>query len=149
MRELQMMTTRFFRRTRIPIAICVFAMTTIMTAPLAPARAQSQEPESGGASMGTMQGYVRDSSGKPVANASVSLLLAAETGIAAKPAQVVHTDSEGAYWFAAVRAGAYSLRAEMNGYADSVAGPVSLTARETKKIDIVLASGEPLAPQTA
>jgi tetratricopeptide (TPR) repeat protein len=110
----------------------------ITMAVFASSRAQSPEPESGGASLGIMQGYVRDSSGKPAANAAVSLVLAAGTGIPARTALITHTDLQGAYRFAALRAGAYSLRAEMTGYGEVVVGPVSLAAKETKKIDLVV-----------
>ncbi len=63
------------------------------------------------------------------------------------PTQITHTDSEGTYRFAALPAGAYSLRAELNGYVDAIVGPVSIAAKETRKIDLVL--GSPKASEEA
>ncbi len=110
-----------------------------MTAAVAPSRAQSEEPGSGTV-LGTIEGYVRDPRGKPVASASVSLLPARGAGATAMFARLTHTDSAGAYRFAAVRPGAYSLRAEMSGYGEAVVGPLTLATKETKKIDLVLAA---------
>ncbi|HMB84010.1 MAG TPA: tetratricopeptide repeat protein [Terriglobales bacterium] len=143
------MTTGHFRQTGIYVAACVLAV----TAALAPARAQSQE--SAGAAMvqgtlqGTVQGYVRDSSGRPVANATVFLQLATGTETLATQTRITHTDSEGAYRFAALREGAYTLHAEMNGYGGPIVGPVSLAPKETRKIDLALVSTKASGPQNA
>jgi tetratricopeptide (TPR) repeat protein len=116
-----------------------------MTVALASGGAQSQEP-GGGVSLGvvqrSVQGSVRDSHGEPMVNVTVSILLEAGNEIPAVPTQTTHTDSEGMYRFAALPAGAYSLRAQLNGYVDAVVGPVSIAAKETRTIDLVLASAE-------
>ncbi len=139
------MTNRFCGQRGVQVAACVCAMTVA----LALGGAQSQEP-GGGVSLGvvqrsvqgSVQGSVRDSRGNPVANVTVSILLEAGNEIPAVPTQIAHTDSEGMYRFAALPAGAYSLRAQLNGYVDAVVGPVSIAAKETRKIDLVLGSAK-------
>jgi tetratricopeptide (TPR) repeat protein len=96
-----------------------------------------------------VQGYVRDSSGRPVVNATVFLQPANRTETIATQNQITHTDSEGAFRFAALRAGAYTLRAEMNGYGEATIGPVSLAPKETTKIDLYLVSPKASQPQSA
>jgi tetratricopeptide (TPR) repeat protein len=132
-------TTRFCAQSRVQVATAVFTM--IVTLALTLGHAQSQQ--------GTIQGSVRDSSGRPVANATVSLTLAPENGIPAPPAQIAHTDSAGAYRFAALPAGAYSLRAHLNGYGDAARGPWNLAENETRKIDLVLTSTQGSEPESA
>jgi tetratricopeptide (TPR) repeat protein len=129
-------TTAHFGQTAIFVAVCVMALTAALT----PARAQSPEATGTATLQGTLQGYVRDSSGRPVANATVFLELGAGEQTLAARAQTTHTDSEGRYRFAALREGAYTLRVEMNGYAEAVAGPVNLAQKETKTIDLALLS---------
>lgn len=152
------MTTRCRGQSGVQVAACVFAVTVA----LALGQAQSQEPAAGvslGVVQGSIQGFVHDSGGEPLANATVSILLAAESGIPATTAQVAHTDSKGAYRFAALPPGAYSLRAHLNGYDDAVVGPVSvgpvsvgpvsLAAKGTRKIDLVLASTKDFEKRSA
>ncbi len=134
------MTPWRFRQTGIYVAVCVLAVLTA----LAPDRAQSQEPAGG-----SLQGYVRDSSSRPVVNATVVLQLATGTETPATPAQITHTDSEGAYRFAALRAGAYTLRAEMSGYDEAIVGPVNLAQQQTLKIDLALVPMKASEPQSA
>ncbi len=134
------MTPWRFRQTGIYVAVCVLAVLTA----LAPDRAQSQEPAGG-----SLQGYVRDSSSRPVVNATVVLQFATGTETPATPAQIRHTDSEGAYLFAALRAGAYTLRAEMSGYDEAIVGPVNLAQKQTLKIDLALVSMKASEPQSA
>ena len=130
------MTSGHFGQTRIYIAGCVLAV----MAAIAPVRAQSQEPASTVALEGTVQGHVRESSGRPVVNATVFLQLATGPETLAKQTQTTHADSEGAYRFAALQEGVYTLRAEMNGYAERIVGPLSLGQKEVKDIDLTLIS---------
>ena len=140
------MTPSHFGGTRIYVAVCILAVTTA----LVPGRTQSQEPPANASLQGTVQGYVRDSRGRPTANATVFLQLAAEPeNPVAAQTQIAHTDSEGAYRFAALRAGIYTLRAEMNGHGSATVSPVNLAQKETKKIDLILASAKSVAPQSA
>lgn len=138
------MTTRFWGRSGMQVAACVFTVTVS----LALGRAQFQEPE-GGVLLGAIEGSVRDSSNKPVANVTVSILLVAGNSTPAVPTQITHTDSAGAYRFAALHAGAYTLRAQLNGYDDAVVGPVSIAVQETRKLDLVLVSTRASEPERA
>jgi tetratricopeptide (TPR) repeat protein len=111
---------------------------TAMVAPLA-AYAQGAAERST-TSQGTVQGFVRDSSGRPLADATVFLQLAAGTNTpVAKPA-VAHTDSDGAFRFSALRDGSYNLRAGGVGYRNAVIDPVSVASNVITTIDIVLVS---------
>lgn len=123
------MTSGHFRQLGIDLAACVLAV--------AAAFAQSQAP-SGNASLGTIQGYVRDSGGLPVANATVFLQPATGAGIPPAQIQTTHADSTGAYRFAALPEGSYILRAEMSGYNQTIVGTVSLAPKQTKQIDFAL-----------
>ena len=122
---------------QIGIYVAVFFLTVV--AALTPARAQSPEP-AGGA---TVQGYVRDSSGRPVATAIVFLRRAPGTETFSTQPQITRTDSEGEYRFSSVHEGA-----EMNDGAPTV-GPVSVSRNETRKIDLVLISTKASEPQGA
>ena len=77
-----------------------------------------------------LKGYVRDSSGRPVANATVSLQLATTAQIPFIPPESTHTDSDGAYRFASLSAGAYVLRAEMTGYGSAIVSRVDVYKRQ-------------------
>jgi len=102
-------TSGHFGQTGIYVVGCVLAV----MAALAPVRAQSQEPAGNITLRGTVQGHVRDSNGRPMANATVFLQFVTGTESQAAQAQITHTDSEGAYRFAALLAGVYTLRAEI------------------------------------
>ena len=126
------MTTGHFGRSEICVALCVLALTLA----LVPAQAQSQE-ESGTA---VVQGHVRDSSRRPVANATVLLKRGTFEQIRADPTKITHTDSEGRYRFEELPAGTYTLRAEMAGYGETTVTPVNLAENGTTTIDLVLIS---------
>ena len=128
------MTASHFGQIAIRIALCVLAL----LATPASARAQSR-PSTGTA---VVHGYVRDSTRRPVANATVVLILGSlgQDETVGPPIQVTHTDSEGHYRFAAIRAGQYTLRAEMVGYDGATIGPGNLRQKETVEIDLFLAS---------
>jgi tetratricopeptide (TPR) repeat protein len=128
--ELIRVTSGRFARTGIYVAACVLAV--------AGALAQSKDPAGNAASLGALEGSVRDSAGRAVANATV--FLQPTTGTGTPPAQIqnTHADSLGAYRFSALSEGAYILRAEMSGYARTIVGPVRLASSETKKIDLTL-----------
>jgi tetratricopeptide (TPR) repeat protein len=99
-------------------------------------RAQAQES----AGTAVVHGYVRDSTHRPVANATVVLVHGILEQALAPPTETTHTDSEGRYRFATLTAGSYSLRAEMVGYDAATAGPGNLGQKETVEIDLFLAS---------
>ena len=54
-----------------------------------------------------------------------------------------HADAEGKYQFTDLKAGAYSLRAEMAGYAAASSGSVALGPKETKQVDLTLTPAAP------
>jgi tetratricopeptide (TPR) repeat protein len=91
----------------------------------------------------TVQGVVRDSSGHPVADATVCLQ--------AKDTQAlkVHTDSAGAYRFSTVPQGVYLLRAEMAGYSVAILEPVALGPKESRTIDLILESAKTIGRQNS
>ena len=122
------MTIGHFGRTRIYLFVCLLALSP------APTQAQSPEP----ARAATLQGYVRDSSGRPLANATVFLEPTTAGQTPANSMQIAHTAADGQFSFAPFPAGAYTLRAEMNGYGRTVVGPLNLTSKETEKVDLVL-----------
>jgi len=115
------------------VGICAACLLSIIVV-LAPTCAYPQEPANGG----VLKGYVRDSGGLPVANATLLLQLATQSPNPAIAAQSTQTDSAGAYRFAALPAGAYTLRAQMNGYSEAIVSRIPLARKEMKKIDLVL-----------
>jgi tetratricopeptide (TPR) repeat protein len=110
-------------------AACILALCAIL-APLS----QAQPPSSGEA---TVQGIVRDSLQKPVADAQVRLQFESDT-------QTLNTltDSKGAFKFSALRIGTYSLRAEMSGKGKATVSPVILGQNETKTVGLTLSTEE-------
>ncbi len=122
-------TSGHFRLSGTYVAACVIAVTATL--------AQSQAP-AGNATLGTVQGYVRDSGGQPLANATVFLQLATGAETPSAQIQITHSDAAGAYRFAALPEGTYTLRAEMGGYDRAIVGPVSLAPKETKYVDLIL-----------
>ncbi len=135
------MTSRYFRATRIPIAFYVLAMIGL----LGTGRAQSSESTI--QATGKVWGYVRDSSGKPLANARVSLQPV--TGDQLPPASqtlTAYTDVNGTYSFGALHPGVYTVRALVSGFAQAILGPVSLSDNQTRKIDLSLVASMSAAP---
>ena len=90
------------------------------------------DTQSGPAGEATVQGTVRDSGDHPIAGATVYLRM--------KDSQMLtaHTDSNGAYRFFAVRAGTYTLHAEMAGYGEATSSSFVLEQKESKVIDLTL-----------
>ncbi|MGO9402329.1 MAG: carboxypeptidase regulatory-like domain-containing protein [Terriglobales bacterium] len=123
------MTSGHFRQTGIYVAACVLAVTAAFAKP---------QDSAGNAALATIQGCVRDSGGRALANATVFLQPATGAGTPSAQIQITHADSAGAYRFAALPEGTYTLRAEMSGYDRAIVGPVSLAPKETKKIDLPL-----------
>ncbi len=124
------MTSGHFRQAGTYVAACVLAAAAMLVA------AEAQPPETAGSAI--VHGYVRDSNRRLLANASVFLKVGTFEQALAAPTQTTHTDSEGHYRFEALRAGAYTLRAEMTGYNGATVTPVNLAQSETTKIDFVL-----------
>ena len=107
------------------------------------ASAQTARHERAGTAV--LQGHVRDSSGRSVADARVLLRRLDEgaKATAAGESQATHTDSGGAFQFSSVREGAYTLRAELKGSdlaqaCVAVVDSLRLARNETKTVDLVL-----------
>jgi tetratricopeptide (TPR) repeat protein len=132
-------TSGHFNRMAIYIAAFALAATAVV-----PDRAHAQESSKRSTTArGIVQGYVRDSSGKPVSNAIVFLQPAAKTSCSATPPSAIepaatHTDSEGAFRFSSLSEGSYNMRAAMSGYQNAAIVPVRVAANVTTKIDLVL-----------
>jgi Carboxypeptidase regulatory-like domain len=94
---------------------------------------ESRAESSGGA---TVQGFVRDSSGRPIAGAKVCLLAEGDQTLTA------NTGPAGAYRFSEVRQGIYSLRAEIHGYDAATFTPVVLRPNESRTIELILESSK-------
>jgi tetratricopeptide (TPR) repeat protein len=124
--------TSGFKRIAIYITVCAVAV----------AAYAQESSERTAAAQGTVKGYVRDSSGKPMSDATVLLQLAAETRrsntTSATEPEATSTDSEGAYRFSSLPEGSYNLGAQMNGYHNATIIPVSVAPNVTTKIDLVL-----------
>jgi tetratricopeptide (TPR) repeat protein len=106
---------------------CEFAALVLLA--LLPLCLQSQES----ATSASLRGTVRDSQGKPVANAAVHLE-------SKDPVQIrtARTDAQGKYSFTALRGGVYVLRTEMAGYSDAEIPSLFFAPKEAKNFDLVL-----------
>jgi tetratricopeptide (TPR) repeat protein len=92
-------------------------------------------------SKSTLQGFVRDSTGKPVANVAVTLLSdlpALNTQKSVSSYHINYSSSDGAYHFGDLAPGIYTLLAAVEGYDTVASEPVKLTSGETKDLDLVL-----------
>ena len=93
---------------------------------------QSVEARPAFSGTATVQGFVRDSSGHPVAGATVCLQAKNGQSLATR------TDPAGAYRFSAVHQGVYTLSTEMPGYGAATFGPIVLGEKESRAIDLTL-----------
>ena len=84
----------------------------------------------------TVQGIIRDTSGKPIPGATIRL--------EAKGAGMItaNADRDGAYHFSSMRPGAYVLRAEKVGYANAIVGPLNFRQNESRTVDLTLESAK-------
>src|ERR1700674_616999 len=104
-----------------------------------PGTAAKPEPSA----FATLQGVVRDVRSRVVADASV--FLHAEDALILRE----RTNSAGAYRFASVRAGTYTLRAEKDGEGATIFGAVIFRPNESKTIDLTLAPPKTGQPNSA
>jgi tetratricopeptide (TPR) repeat protein len=121
-----------------PVTRCALASALFLVFSYGPMKAQNPGEEA------TLRGAVRDSEGKPVADAIVHL----RTGDKA-PVFTTRADSQGNYGFRALHDGVYTLRAEMAGYADAVIPSLFLGPKETKNVDVTLLPAQPRRLQPA
>ncbi|MGA9981517.1 MAG: carboxypeptidase regulatory-like domain-containing protein [Candidatus Sulfotelmatobacter sp.] len=117
-----------------------FLLAGLMSLPMAPALGQDSTPQQ----QGQVEGVVRDSAGKPVAGASVSLQGEDQSKAETK------TDAGGAFIFLAVRAGRYSVKIEKTGSRDAIESSINLLPAEKKHCDLVFrGAGESSAPSAS
>jgi tetratricopeptide (TPR) repeat protein len=83
----------------------------------------------------SLRGAIRDSQGKPVADATVRLQLKESTKI-----QTADSDSQGNYVFGELSSGVYLLKAEKAGYSAAEISSVFFAPSEAKSIDLTLVS---------
>ncbi|MGE5724411.1 MAG: tetratricopeptide repeat protein, partial [Acidobacteriota bacterium] len=100
--------------------------------PALPVRAEHQSPAP--SQLAAIQGTVCDSQGRPLAGVTVHLQL---QGTAQELA--TRSNQHGQYRFPSLRPGAYTLRAELAGYAGQSFGPFTLQAGPAKSIRLTLA----------
>lgn len=81
-------------------------------------------------------GFVRDSSGAPIANSKVELINTA-TGTSV----TVNTDSQGQYEFTDVHAGEYKIDAGAPGFSESLTGAFTVTVNARQRMDVKLSPG--------
>ncbi|HLZ42080.1 MAG TPA: tetratricopeptide repeat protein [Candidatus Sulfotelmatobacter sp.] len=87
----------------------------------------------------SLRGTVRDSQGKPIADAVVELFSSDST-----QKQTGHSDSQGIYNLTGMREGVYRLKVTKTGYAEVAIDSVFLRSQEKKTLDVMLG-----APDTA
>jgi tetratricopeptide (TPR) repeat protein len=125
-------------RVGIYVARCALAITVVLTPFPAPAQQPAKRSIT---TQGTVQGYVRDPTGKPLSDVTLFLQPAIEAQSAAGESLAAHTDSEGAFRFSSLPEGSYNLVAEKEGYRKAVIAPLAVKPNAPNKIAIVLQSG--------
>ena len=88
----------------------------------------------------TVQGVVRDSSGKGIASAKVVLQDGADANVS-----TAMTDASGRYKISAITSGSYTVQAEASGYGRQTAPQFTLKVNDVQEVDIVLTSSKPNA----
>lgn len=129
-KELIRLSTGHFRSTETYVVFCVIAAIVVFASP----QAESQ----GTIETAGIDGYVRDSAGKPVANVTVSLKLESAEAAVAKETRFAHTDAEGHYRFEGLRSGTYTVRGELPGYIGAFIAGTNIAPNQKIKIDLVL-----------
>jgi len=124
-----------FQVTARPFRSFLFAVISVALAGLAVVPAAEAQPAPS-SKQASLQLYVRDPQGRPLAGAVLRLQLKGETG-----ALSARTNSKGQYRFRALRPGSYTLRAELAGYAAASSGPFVISARSLKTVNLTLSLG--------
>lgn len=124
-----------------------YVLACVLTTVLGPVRALTQpSAEQLTPRPGVVQGYVRDSEGKPLQKVTIILQLAGGTPASTSAPIVTQTDSEGAFHFLTLPLGVYSLRATRDGYRQAFLDSVTVDDRKTK-LDVVLMPTPSLSPE--
>jgi tetratricopeptide (TPR) repeat protein len=105
----------------------------------------TQATVQGDVTKGTIQGYVRDSNGKPLSDVTLFLrpaILRPAIGAdgAAEEPLAAHTDSTGAFRFSPLPQGLYNLAAEKEGYRKTVIDALVVKPNAPKTIALILQS---------
>ncbi len=116
------------------LVLCAVAILAGRTWAVAQSKGQLNDSES------AVHGFVRDSMGNTVAEAKIFLEPSNKTQLSSGAAQTTHSDSRGAYGFIISYDGSYILRAEREGYAGASFGPVDLTQKANKTVDLTVGS---------
>jgi hypothetical protein len=109
---------------------------------MTPPKGSSTKPIHEPAATGVLRGLVRDSAGRPAADAYVFLDHATEVpGTAGTPTQAVetlrvHTTGKGAYRFSGLAEGSYILRAQRSASERTARTRVKVGRDETKTVDL-------------
>jgi hypothetical protein len=93
---------------------------------------------------GTISGVIQESNGTPIPGVRISLLNVG-SGAAARPVTVT-TDANGAYSFANIAPGTYTVTAELAGFQTARYSRIELAARQTLKLDFKLRDGAVSSP---
>lgn len=140
------MTLSFFHRfrfapsTRSSLSICFLLLVVAVAPGAASAQEKVQSPPP--LRTATVQGHVRDSDGKPVAGATVTLQ--STNGVSTEDWNT-RTDAKGAFRLVGPWAGAYTLHTGESGSSLTIVKSVTLAAGETTKVDLVLDAAIPSA----
>jgi tetratricopeptide (TPR) repeat protein len=134
-------TAKQFGCLGISVASCLLTVVALLT--LFPIQGQAvQGPPRNRSDSATLQGSVRDSTGRPVVGATVYLQVKDDTQTLS-----AHADANGSYRFSGLRKGIYMLRVEMAGYIEATVGPCILGPEEAKRLDLTLEP--PKGPQAS
>jgi hypothetical protein len=81
-------------------------------------------------------GFVRDSSGAPIANGKVTLV-----NVSTGTTTAATTDSDGHFQFPDVHVGRYKVTASSPGFSDSVTDPFAVNVNTRQRVDVTLKPG--------
>jgi hypothetical protein len=81
-------------------------------------------------------GFVRDSTGAPIANSKITLVNVS-TGITT----AATTDNDGHFQFPDVHVGRYKVTASAPGFSDSVTDPFAVNVSTRQRVDVTLKPG--------
>ena len=114
-------------------SICCFLIAIAFASGVVSAQEKAQSPPP--VRTATIQGHVRDSGGKPVVGATVTLQ---STNDVSTENWNTRTDSKGAFRLVGPWAGAYTVHTGESGSSLTIVKSVTLAAGETTKVDLVL-----------
>jgi tetratricopeptide (TPR) repeat protein len=117
------------------IATCMLVLTALLGSPMAAVQCiqeHSVDSQQQPVAEAILQGAVRDSSGRPIGGACVSLQTTNGSSLTA------YTDSAGVYLFSGVRQGVYTLGAEMAGYDRTILQQIVIGQKQSRTIDLTL-----------